>query len=257
MMAKFNYCWRLAITGLCFFGFSAGGALLSVLVFPPLYLLARDPGRRHRWAQWFIHKFFGLMVAVLRHSGTMRLEVAGIEQLQDARNVLVLANHPTILDIVVLLSLMPRANCIVKSDFWSNPFIGGVVRTAGYISNSEPEQLIDDCVHALHAGCPLVVFPEGTRSRPDRPLKFLRGAAHIALKSALPIVPVLLHCDPPTLMKGSRWYEIPPRPFHLRVVVRPPLQAAALTDARRKPEVTARRLTSALEYYFRRELSAL
>jgi len=257
MMAKLNYTWRLAITGLCFFGFSAGGALLSVLVFPPLYFLTRDPGRRHQRAQWVIHKFFGLLVAVLRHSGTMRLEVNGVEQLKDARNVLVLANHPTILDIVVLLSLMPRANCIVKSDIWSNPFIGGVVRTAGYISNSAPEQLIEDCVHALHAGCPLVVFPEGTRSRPDRPLKFLRGAAHIALKSDLPIVPVLLHCDPPTLMKDSRWYEIPPRAFRLRVVVRPPLQAATLADTRRPPVIAARRLTSALEYYFRQELSAL
>jgi 1-acyl-sn-glycerol-3-phosphate acyltransferase len=257
MMAKLNYGWRLAITGLCFFGFSAGGALLSALVFPLLHLFTREPARRREWAQWFIHKFFGLMVAVLKHSGTMRLEVAGIERLQDARHVLVLANHPTLLDIVVLLSLMPRANCIVKSDFWRNPFIGGVVRTAGYINNSTAEQLIDDCVHALHDGPPLVVFPEGTRSRPDQPLKFLRGAAHIALKSDMPIVPVLLHCDPPTLMKGSRWFEIPPRAFRLRVVVRPPLQASALADTRKTPVITARRLTSALEYYFRRELSAL
>jgi 1-acyl-sn-glycerol-3-phosphate acyltransferase len=257
MMAKLNYCWRLAITGLCFFGFSAGGALLSALVFPPLYIVTRDPVQRHQRAQWFIHKFFGLMVAVLRHSGTMRLELVGVEQLKDTGNALVLANHPTILDIVVLLSLMPRANCIVKSDFWSSPFIGGVVRTAGYINNSTPERLIDDCVHALHAGYPLVVFPEGTRSRPDRPLKFLRGAAHIALKSDMPIVPVLLHCDPPTLMKGSRWYEIPPRPFRLRVIVRPPLQAGALADPQRTSVIAARRLTRALEYYFRQELSAL
>lgn len=256
MIYRLNYCWRLVITGLCFFGFSAGGALLSAVVFPPMYLLARDAQRRHRWAQWVIHKFFGLMVAVLRHSGTMRLEVSGAERLQDAGHALVLANHPTILDIVVLLSLMPRANCIVKSDFWRNPFIGGVVRTAGYINNSTPERLIDDCVEALEDGYPLVVFPEGTRSRPDRPLKFLRGAAHIALKSDKPIVPVLLHCDPPTLMKGSRWYEIPPRPFRLRVVVREPLPAAALADGR-APEISARRLTTALEYYFQQELSAL
>jgi 1-acyl-sn-glycerol-3-phosphate acyltransferase len=257
MRSRLNYCWRLAITGVCFLGFSAGGALLSAVVFPAVYLLTRDRERRHRWAQWLIHKSFALMVAVLRSGGVMRLEMAGTEHLRGVRDALVLANHPTLLDIVVLLSFMPRANCVVKSEFWRNPFVGGVVRTAGYINNSTPEQLIDDCAATLRDGAPLVIFPEGTRTRPDHPLKFLRGAAHIALKSDKPIIPVLLQCDPPTLRKGSRWYEIPPRPFCIRVAVRPPLRASELAGSELNPGVAARRLTTALESYFSRELAVL
>jgi len=103
----------------------------------------------------------------------------------------------------------------------------------------------------------VIVFPEGTRSRPNEPLKFLRGAAHIALKSRRPIVPVLLQCDPPTMTKGSRWYEIPPRPFCFRVIVRDALRPGSLADVRKPAVIAARRLTHALESYFIEELRTL
>lgn len=254
---RLNYCWRLVVTGICFLGFSVGSAVLSALVFPLVYCLARDPDIRHQWAQWFIHKGFAFMLLVLRAGGVMRLEIAGAERLRNARNVLVLANHPCLLDIVVLLSLMPRANCVVKTSFWTSPWVGGVVRTAGYIDNSTPEQLIESCADSLRIGAPLVIFPEGTRTCLHRPLKFRRGAAHIALISRKKMLPVLLQCDPPTLRKGSHWYHIPPRPFCIRVVVRAPISVQELADCGPNTPVTARRLTAALEDYFARELSAL
>jgi 1-acyl-sn-glycerol-3-phosphate acyltransferase len=245
-----NYYWRLLMTGATFLLFSAGGAVGSFTVFPALRLLSRDPGLRERRVRWMICRYFGMMVALLRATGVMRLETQGLERLQRAGGVLVLANHPSLLDVVVLLSAMPRATCVVKEAWWSSPFIAGVVRAAGYIRNSEPEQVLDDCDRALGKGAAVIVFPEGTRSRPNEPLKFLRGAAHIAVKSGRPIVPVLLQCDPPTLTKGSSWYQIPPRAFCFRVIVGDELAPAALADLRQPSVIAARRLTHALESYF-------
>ena len=88
----------------------------------------------------------------------------------------------------------------------------------------------------------------------NAPLRFLRGAAHIAVGTGRPIVPVLLQCDPPTLTKGSRWYQIPARPFRFRVTVRDALQPAQLADLCQPPVIAARRLTHALENYFSQEL---
>jgi 1-acyl-sn-glycerol-3-phosphate acyltransferase len=253
-----NYYWRLMATGGFFTAFWAGCILYSTLVFPVIFLTAPGRERRRRWIKWVIHKSFALLVRLMEATGLMRLETAGIEQLRSARDVLVLANHPSYIDVVVLLSLMPNANCVVKGRLWDNPFLAAVVTAAGYIRNSVPEHLVADCARSLAGGDPLIVFPEGTRTRPDRPLKFLRGAAHIALQSDRPILPVLLHCDPPTLVKGARWHEIPSRPFCFRIVVRPPLRAAALADTRAgTPVMAARRLTMALEGYFSKELSAL
>jgi 1-acyl-sn-glycerol-3-phosphate acyltransferase len=253
--SRIDYCWRLAVTGLCFFGFSLGSAVLSFVLFPGLNLTARCSRVKHRRAQWLVHKSFGLLVAVLTRARVMRLDIVGEERLRSAGGALVLANHPCLLDIVVLHSLIPRACCMVKDELWQHPIVGCVVRTAGYIGNAAPEQVVDDAALVLASGIPLVVFPEGTRTRPGAPLRFQRGAAHIALASGKPILPVLLSCDPPTLLKGSRWYQIPSRPFVIRVSVRPPLHAGELAGADTDRSIAARRLTQALEGYFTRELS--
>jgi 1-acyl-sn-glycerol-3-phosphate acyltransferase len=250
VIAAVNYYWRMLMTGACFLLFSTGGAVASFTLFPALRLMPGGPGERERRVRWMICKFFGLMVALLRITGVMRLETQGLERLQRARGVLVLANHPSLLDVVVLLSAMSRATCVVKDEWWANPFIAGVVSAAGYIRNSEPEQVLEDCDRALDQGAAVIVFPEGTRPRPNEPLKFRRGAAHIALKSARPIMPVLLRCDPPTLTKGSSWYQIPPRPFCFHVTVRDELAPGRLADLREPPVIAARRLTHALESYF-------
>lgn len=257
MASLINYYWRLLVTGLCFFGFSVGGLLLSVLVFPPMYVFGGTTERRRRWAKWAIRKGFAFMVLVLRSSGTMQLEVVGAEKLEQASSVLVLANHPSLIDIVVLLSLIPRATCVVKGDLSGNHFFGGVIKAAGYIANSTPDKLIEDCVRSLEAGNAVVIFPEGTRSRPNEPLKFMRGAAHVLLKTDRPMLPVLLQCAPSTLTKGSRWHEIPREPFRFRVVARDAIRADSLADTHLEPVIAARRLTRALEGYFTQELRAL
>lgn len=253
-MRALNYAWRLAVTGACFLAFSVSAVAFSLLILPLLRLL---PGERHRRVRRVIRFTFAALVAVLRFAGVMRLEASGIERLRSATAVLVLANHPSYIDVVVLLSLIPRATCVVKGELWSNPVLAGIVAAAGYINNdSTPEELIARCDRALEAGDALIIFPEGTRTRPNEPLRFLRGAAHVALKSGRPIVPVLLQCTPPTLTKGSRWYQIPAEAFRFRVTVRSDLRADSLADVREAPVIAARRLTSALEGFFREELRA-
>src|SRR4026209_2201588 len=149
VIAAANYYWRLVMTGATFLLFSTGGAVGSYTVFPALRLLPGGQRERERRVRWMICRFFGLMVALLRVTGVMRLETRGLERLQRAGGVLVLANHPSLLDVVVLLSAMPRATCVVKEAWWANPFIAGVVRAAGYIRNSEPEQGLEDCARGV------------------------------------------------------------------------------------------------------------
>jgi 1-acyl-sn-glycerol-3-phosphate acyltransferase len=166
-----------------------------------------------------------------------------------------LANHPTLIDVVALIALLPNASCVVKQALWANPFLGGVVRAAGYISNSDSDSMIDDCARDLIAGNPLLLFPEGTRSRPGQPLSFQRGAAYIALRSGVPMLPVLIDCSPATLTKSDRWYHIPCRRFCLRIEVLAPLSATRWIAADDVQTVAARKLTQALEAYFAQELA--
>ncbi|CAG0977670.1 hypothetical protein BURK2_01658 [Burkholderiales bacterium] len=257
-MRQLERLWRLLVTGFAFVFTALGALVFSFVVFPAQRLLTRDPLRRRDLAQETVRRGFRLLVGLLRGSGVMRLETIALVELQERlrgrQGGLVLANHPTFIDIVVLLSLLPRATCVVKRALWSNPFYGGIVRATGYLSNADPEALLADCARVVSEGRVLVIFPEGTRSTPGLPLKFRRGAAHIALQSAGDIFPVLLTCTPATLTKGSHWYEIPRERFCLKVEARPPLQTRDLVTGRSEASLAARELTKRLESYFTLEL---
>ncbi len=254
ILGTINYCWRLVATGACFAVFSLGGLGLRVLIFPVLGLV--PSGRRSERVQWVIHKSFAAFLWLMEFSGVMRMEVFGAEKLRNCQGALVLANHPTLIDVVALVSLLPAASCVVKQALWTNPFLGGVVRAAGYISNSDPDSLINDCASGLKLGRSLVIFPEGTRTQPGAPLHFQRGAAYIVLRREVTVVvPVLIDCNPSTLTKSEKWYQIPPRRFHLRIRVLDPVDAKRWVEPGERPMIAARKLTRALELFFIQELS--
>ncbi|MGH6629101.1 MAG: lysophospholipid acyltransferase family protein, partial [Burkholderiales bacterium] len=161
------------------------------------------------------------------------------------------ANHPSLIDVVLIISLMPPVDCIVKQALWRNPFLRWPVRWAGYIPNTTPEALVEDCARTLRAGNSLLVFPEGTRTAPGQPLRFKRGAAQVALAAACEIVPITISCTAPTLTKGQKWYQVPRQRGHWVVSVDAPMRIDSfLKDS---PSVAARRLTRhLLDYYTER-----
>lgn len=188
------------------------------------------------------------LLCVLQAARILRMEVRNGTRLGQPGAVLVLANHPSYLDVVVLVAHVRDAVCVVKSKFWSNPFFGGVVRAAGYIRNDQPERLVGDCAERLAAGLPLIMFPEGTRSAQGQPLHFVRGAAHIALATGVPIQPVLLAYEPAVLPRGAKWYQLPLQASRVSVDVLPRTDAGTLLTTQPRPG--ARRLTQALERFF-------
>jgi 1-acyl-sn-glycerol-3-phosphate acyltransferase len=227
---------------------------MTLWVFAPLRFLPGGESVRNRRSQALIRHSFATLLGFLCRLGVMRLELRNAEKLRDCGNLLIFANHPSYLDVVVMLSQMPRSSCVVNSRLWRSPFYGGVVRSAGYIRNDSPETLVDDCVAALDKGEPLVIFPEGTRTAPGQPIRMQRGAAHIVLRSQRDILPVVLTCTPPTLAKGAPWWRIPPRRFCITLDVRPPIKVTDCIELSEPPGIAARKLTAFLENYFTTEL---
>ena len=244
--------WRILIAAFCFAAFSIGGIALSFLLFPLFRLLPGGAAARERRARLVVRRSFGALLWTLQALRMLRIETRNLAALENSGAVLVLANHPSYLDIVVLISHIRDAVCVVKSKVWSNPFFGGVVRAAGYIRNDEPEHVIANCVARLAGGLPLVMFPEGTRSAPGEPLHFVRGAARIALASGVPILPVVLRCEPALLPRGAKWYQMPAGSFRIIVEVLPCTDASALLA---KEAGSPRRLTQALERFFTDQLA--
>lgn len=244
-MKTLDYLWRLFATGFSFFLFGLGGLVLAAIVFPFINIFFRDPERRAAIAQQTVHTVWRLYVEIMVVLGVLTYEVHGAELLRNDRGTLVIANHPSLLDIVFIMSLMKRTQCVVKGAIWRNPFTRGAVMAANYIpNNDDPQKLLDDCVAALKAGNNLVIFPEGSRTPPGQKRKYQRGFAYIALRSHAPLRLVTLTCTPPTLLKGEPWYKIPPRRPHwvLRVHDHIPVE-----DQDAEPAIAVRKLCAQVE----------
>lgn len=204
-----------------------------------------------------VQSYFSLLISFLVIVGVIKLEISGTDLLNSCGNKLVLANHPSYLDIVILLSILPNACCIINSKLLANPFIGWIVRAANYISNdSDAERLVDDCVKVLKKGGTLIIFPEGTRSIPNQKIRFHRGSAHIALRSGADIQLLIIHCNPPLFVKGTPWYKIPKQASKFTIGIKSPIKAQDAIDITEPDSIAARKLTRFMEEYYSKEISA-
>ena len=242
--------WRVFATALAFACFGIGGLLLWLFVFPLQALLLRDPARRQRAARGVVQAMFRLFVGWMRLLGLIRYELIGIEKLQ-RRGLLILANHPTLIDVAFLIGLVPNASCVVKSTLADHPCTRGPVRATGYICNNPGADLLLACTDTLAAGSNLIIFPEGTRTRPGQAPKMQRGAAQIALRGGLDVTPVRIHCEPLGLYKGQPWWAVARRPLHFTIEVGDDLATAPiLAAAGGEHGRAARRLTESLIRFF-------
>ncbi|MFT4927998.1 MAG: 1-acyl-sn-glycerol-3-phosphate acyltransferase [Phenylobacterium sp.] len=209
---------RIIATGSCFALFGLGGVFLSITIFPLQQLFIRDINKQKRTARTTVHYSFKLFVTALQWTRVCKVKAQDIEQFSQLKGIkgkIIIANHPSLVDIVVLISLIKNADCVVKGHLFKNPFTRGVVRASGYLNNSEPEKLLEDCSASLAQGNNIIIFPEGTRTDPNSntPLKLQRGFANIALRCQADLMIILLSVNPSTLTKGNVWYNVPSRTF--------------------------------------------
>ena len=245
--------WRIVATGSAFAFFGVGGIALTVFAFPILRRLPGGSLERERRVQRLLHRCFRAFMAYMHLVGLSEIHVRGVERLLDSGPHLLVANHPTLLDVVVMGSLIPQLNCVVKPATWSNPFMRGAVAAAGYIPNDSGAQLVDRCIERIEQGDSLLIFPEGTRSPKGGLGSFQRGAAHTALRSGQPLLPVWIRCDPPTLMRGQKWFDVPLRRMRFSIEVGEPI-APPILAAGEPRGVAARRMTAELRDFFSKRL---
>ncbi|CAA0115453.1 Uncharacterised protein [BD1-7 clade bacterium] len=241
------YYWRLFATGLSFFNFGLGGLILRFFIFPILSLAPGSPQTRHKRARKVIHWAMRLFIGQMRWLGVLTYDAERVKTTLQRPGQLIIANHPSLIDVVFLISFVPNANCIVRSGLFINPFTRGPLANAGYIPNRDATQLIDDCASTLAASDSLIIFPEGTRTPPGcKKPKLQRGAANIALAANIEPTPITIKCDPPTLRKGEKWYQIPYNRPHWTFDAGEPL---GIPGEGSTPKA-ARELTKTFSHYF-------
>ncbi len=253
MLKRLEHAWRIVATGIAFAVFGVGGLLLACLCFPLLRVLVGDAGRRRRIARLTIHHCFRLMVGFMEFLGLCHVRIVGEEKLARS-GLLILANHPSLIDVVLLIALVPNADCVVKSSLAESPFVRGPIRAADYICNDSGGAMIDACVTSIRSGNNLIIFPEGTRTPAAGEIILRRGAANIAVRGGCNITPVSIGCAPRGLVKGVAWWKVADRCLEFTVEVRDDIPVTPFIErAGGEAPLAARHLTDFLQSYFSME----
>lgn len=247
-----NYYWRVFATGLSFALFCCGGVLLALFSLCML-TVQRDRNQRCRRMRAWLSRTFRIYLRLLRALGLITFEINGRERLLP-RGQLIIANHPSLLDVCFIIALIEESDCIVKTALFHWPLTAAPVRAANYIAN-EFNGLIERCLASLNTGASLIIFPEGTRSPPGQLQPFHRGASNIALMSGKNITPIVITCQPQTLLKHQRWYEIAPSPPHYVIAVMPDIDLSQIIDPSHLQSRSARILNTYLMDYFAKAIN--
>ena len=237
-----NYALQVASLAIFF-----GGGLVITIISPVIRLtLGRDRSLR---GQKFIRAVFSGFAWWLRRTRLFRLRFEGCDRLEGLQGTIVAPNHPSLLDAIFLIAVVPRAVCIMRADLMRNPCFAGAAWLAGYITNDRGVDLIRQCRHKLAAGDNLLIFPEGTRTRAHahgvNPFK--SGFALVAVLSGAPIQTVLIEHSGVYLGKET----------NLAAAARIPIEVNIRLGEVFHAEVgeSAKELAARLEIYFRTRLA--
>lgn len=157
---------------------------------------------------WFLRFARGWARTLLAVAG-VSVRVLHPERLEPGRSFVVVANHESFCDILVLLANLPmQVRFLAKRSVFRVPILGWSIAAAGFIpvdreNRSRGTETVEAALRRLSGGRSLVIFPEETRTSNGDLLPFKRGAAHLAIKSGLPILPVALAGTFRVLKRGS------------------------------------------------------
>ncbi|MFU8860006.1 MAG: lysophospholipid acyltransferase family protein [Cyclonatronaceae bacterium] len=179
--------------------------LLSILITLPVFLLTFlfDPYRKipNR-----IFMFFGQSMITL-NPGWKR-KIYGLENYRPDKPLIVVANHLSFLDMPLMATLPWKMKWVSKKEIFNIPVVGWLMRMAGHISidrgSVKAFESLKTSYHYLENNVPVMIFPEGTRSRDGKMKPFKRGAFILAKEGNYPILPIAIH-GTFNLMKPDTW----------------------------------------------------
>jgi len=165
-----------------------------VLIFSPFYLAAcLFPKIRNTAFQTLNYLFFNGLFLILRCL-TPGLKWRISPEIKSIRSSVLVCNHLSYLDPLLLISLFPKHKTIVKGTFFKVPIFGWMMKQSGFVpahARGSLSELMIDRIETmegfLKSGGNLFVFPEGTRSRDGAVKPLGKGAFKIAARCGAPI----------------------------------------------------------------------
>lgn len=212
-----------------------------------LFVLSAPFDRRRRLLHLYTSAWAYHYIKILPLWST---EFRGVDQIERDRTYVLVANHQSLGDILLLFGLFRHFKWVSKREIFRVPFIGWNMRMNDYVGlvrgdAASIEKMLSECRAHLRRGSSVMLFPEGTRSEDGEMKAFKRGAFTLAKELDLPIVPVVIDGTRDVLPKHGLMLR-QERMLRMRVSVLEPVAASACADARELGDLVRERMVREL-----------
>lgn len=188
----FSYFFFCLMKILAIVYFGLGAVVLAIFVFPFIRIFSfkkkEDFGVL---ARAYVSHTFRVFLGSLNLTHTSIRKVEDKDAFRNIHSKIIVANHPSLLDFVYIMSLVPNSTCIVRGSLTHTP-LRGVIKQAYITNTTEFEDVLVECKKLTDQGCNVIIFPEGTRTPRHGQNNYKKGAARIALYCGCDIQPVFI-----------------------------------------------------------------
>lgn len=222
----FLVCMVFAIFGIC-------SLLLSFLCLPIGGMFWRGEQKREKFSH-MIHKFWHVYTQFFVILGLIKVEKVNVKSV---RGKIIVATHPTFIDILILIGIYDNSLCIAKKELLNNIFLKNIIKNVYIPNNVELDEFKQICTEALNDGYNVIIFPTGTRTIEGEELKIHKGASAVQIASGADILPIKMDCDYPFLQKGKPIYDAGERVITYTITQLEPIK---LSNFNEKSEIKLR-----------------
>ena len=179
--------------------FALGALCIGLFIIPISAIFLKDVSHRKFCAN-VIHKAWKIFTIVMQKFGSIKVETIG--EYENIKGKVIVANHPSLIDIVLLIGLIPNSLCLAKKELLKNPVMYKIVKCLYIINDIDLDEFKEETKNALNNDFNIIIFPTGTRTLPNEEIKLHKGAAQIAINANVDIIPITIDTDYSVLRKN-------------------------------------------------------
>lgn len=185
-----------------------------------LHLLFRDAKWISNFIKYLFHYILSMYFRIIKSSNIIKIEFISEKLIQKNTPLIIISNHPSMIDVFLLLEKIPNASCFFKANMHSLILTERLANILGFVNNSSGIDGVRLAINEIEKGRSLIIFPEGTRTdhvTRRSPLKSAYAFASIKCNTPLAVLKILTNSN--ALCKGHNFRVPPTLPIRVKIEV--------------------------------------
>ena len=142
--------------------FALGALKIGFVIFPIVSLFKKGTKRRECFAN-IVQKAWQLFIIIMVKTNVIKINIKG--DLSSINGKIVVASHPSFIDIILLIGSMPKSLCLAKKELLKNPIMRNIVKSLYIVNDIDIDLFVKNSIEALEDGYNIIIFPTGTRAK--------------------------------------------------------------------------------------------